>query len=169
MSGLSQVKKAESSQYKTGWKQVRRPKTLLARSKKWNIGFVRDLCWWDIYIQSNLKESRVDSWDMCVCYKPWYCVFRRQKTGKYSEMPVVADIGHMKPIQSENSIHWRPRRDGARSMSQRLAIVNWCGKTGKWQFLKAPPCVSVWGLGMEVRCRGEIGFKRHYSGNFMAT
>lgn len=71
---------------------------------------------------------------LSVCYRLWYhffflwCKFqqhdRRDRTaGKYSDMPVVAGIGHMKPIQSENSIHWRLRRDGARSMRQRLAIV----------------------------------------------
>lgn len=46
-------------------------------------------------------------------------------------------------------------------------------QTGKWQFKKkkekSPPCVIVWGLGKEVRDCDGIGFKHHYSGNFMAT
>lgn len=45
-------------------------------------------------------------------------------------------------------------------------------QTGKWQFQKkekSPPCVIVWGLGKEVRGCDRIGFKHHYSGNFMAT
>lgn len=75
------------------------------------------------------------------------------------------------PIQKFNSAMnaVSEASNGPRSMSQCLAIVNWGGKQENGNFQK-PHHVSLFcGLGMEVRGRGEIGFKQHYSGNFMAT